>query len=237
MPELDEEKYVRELFARLYGTTLRKVSESRDTGAKTFDHELLAGGKRVAAIEVKRLGRVPRTPENGWKRDDSTGFMTRTDNGAARVGDAIHKAYKQLSTSTDTKMLVFVNDDSMDFLDLKEALDGYLIYGNEEVGYHKNIAGRKVAEGRIRDEKAMIDLYIWINRYEGRHPWRPSGLKSHEELGRPFFIFATDAGYQLARKVFNAPETPRPSTDPGTAVPTLNEFLLREQHRAKSARP
>ena len=224
--EREDEQYVRELFAELYGVKLRKVPES---GTKSFDYELLSKNRRVAAIEVKRLGRVPRTPENGWVRTEN-GFLTRPggDNSAARIGAAIHDAYKQLATATEPKVLVFVNDEHMDALDLKEALNGYLIYGSDDVGRYRNPSGMKIAEGRIRDEKRLIDLYVWINRYEGRTPHRVDGLplETHAQRG-PFFTFSTDAGYGLARRFFGVPETQRPENDPDAELPNLREMLLR----------
>lgn len=228
VPELDDERYVRELVAELYGVQLSKVPES---DAKTFDYELLSEGRLVAAVEVKRLGVAPRTPENGWVRTEG-GFMTRPagDNGPARVGKAIHEAYKQLAKATDPKVLVFVNDEHLiDALDLKEALDGYLVYGDDNVGRFKNPTGMKIAQGRIREEKTLIDLYVWINRYEGRTSHRVDGqpLPTHQERG-PFFLFASDAGYGLARRFFNVPETPRPDSDPDAEVPTYHEMLLRQ---------
>jgi hypothetical protein len=150
------------------------LPESDIPSVKTPDYEMMSEERRAAVVEVKQLGRVPRTAENGWRLDESTGFSTRTDNGAARVGAAIHRAYKQLSRFAEPKVLVFVNDDSMDFLDLREALQGYLLYGTDEVGFFRNDAGRRVSEGTIREEKLTIDLYVWINRYESR---LPSGRK------------------------------------------------------------
>jgi hypothetical protein len=49
MPELDDERYVRELFEQLLAIQLKKVPESRE---KTFDFELLCGERQVAAVEV-----------------------------------------------------------------------------------------------------------------------------------------------------------------------------------------
>ena len=226
MPELEDERFVRELFERLYGVQLRKVPES-DT--KTFDFELLAGARRVAAVEVKTLIRVPRTAENGWVQD-ANGSMTRPDNGAARVGAIIHEAYKQLATATEAKVLVIVNDDSLDFLDLREALNGYLAYGTGESRY-KSTAARKIANGRIRDEKLRIDLYIWLNRYEGRYPHRSDGqpLPLHQQRD-PLFVLASEAGHGLARTFFGAPETPKPDEDPDADLPTLTELLRREAY-------
>jgi hypothetical protein len=227
MPERDDERYVRQLLAELYDVQLRKVPESR---GKTFDFELLSEGSRAAAVEVKRLGVVPRTLENGWVRPES-GFMTRSggDNAAARVGAAIHDAYKQLATATEPKVLAIVNDEhSIDALDLKQALDGYLIYGNEDARF-KNLSGMKIAQGRIRDEKRRIDLYVWINRYERRTPRRVDGLPlpTHQQRG-PFFWFTSDTGYELTRRFFKKGETPKAESDPDADVPTYAEMLFRE---------
>lgn len=228
MREREEEKYVRELFAELYGVQLRKLDESKVNGVKTPDFEMLAVGNRVAILEVKRLERAPRTEANGWKRDEETGWMTRRDNGAARVGDAIARAHPQLQmrAGDEARVLVFVNDESMDFLDLEEALSGYVVYGTDEVGRYKSTTGLRVAAGRIHVKKHEIDLYIWINRYDGGTLWRPTGLLAHEEPRKPFFVFATDAGYSLAKAFFHAPEVAKPETDPADELPTMHELLL-----------
>jgi hypothetical protein len=233
MAEREDERYVRELLARLHGIQLRKLRESTVKGVKTPDYEVLSEQGRIAVLEVKLLGRAARIEANGWTRDETGGLRRRDDNSAARVGAAIHEACKQLRAYAEPRLLALVNDDSMDFLDLREALDGYLVYGTEEVGQFRNLAGMRVAEGRIRDEKRLIDLYIWINRYEGRVPWRPSGLLPHEEPGKPFFVFGTDAGYALARRFFSVPECPKPEADPHADLPTLGEMLAREALNAK----
>jgi hypothetical protein len=182
--ELAEEKYVRELFERLYCIALRKVPES---SAKTYDYDLLEGGRSVAALEIKCFERPPMTAENGWV-DEGNGRFSKTgiDKSPSRVGRAIHEKCKQLSTCSGPK-----------------------VHGN--VGHFKNIASRKVAEGLIREEKWTVDLYIWINRYEGRHSFRVDGqpLPSHAEFG-PFFSFASEAGYALARQFFGVPEVRSP---------------------------
>jgi hypothetical protein len=135
-----------------------------------------------------------------------------------------------LATAAEPKVLVFLNDEHLiDLLDLHEAVNGYLVYGNRDVGQFKNLSGIKIAEGRIKDEKRAIDLYVWINRYEGRFSFRADGqpLASHEQRG-PFFRCTSDAGYELARRYFDMPEAPRPESDPDADVPTYHEMLLRE---------
>jgi hypothetical protein len=225
VPELEDERYVRSLFAQLYALQLQKVPESRE---KTFDFELTAQRGRIAAVEVKTLVATPRTPENGWVRTEQ-GFVTRGDNSATRVGARIHDAYKQLRTATEPKVLVFVNDETlMDFLDLQEAVNGHVIYGEGEQRF-KNSTGMKIADGRIRDEKRAIDLYVWINRYDGRSLHRADGLplEPHAQRG-PLFLCATDAGHELATTCFNVPITPKAESDPDADVPTLSELLRRQ---------
>ena len=55
---------------------------------------------------------------------------------------------------SEPRVLVFVNDESrMDSLDPQEAFEGFLLYGSDTLGYYKNTASARVAEGRVRDEK------------------------------------------------------------------------------------
>jgi len=96
---------------------------------------------------------------------------TRTDNAPQRVGKLIHEAWKQLRTAKEPRILVFVNDETqMDSLDLQEAFDGFLHYGNDSLGFYKNTASAKVANEAIREGKWEIDLYVWIDRWRGLNP-------------------------------------------------------------------
>jgi hypothetical protein len=170
---------------------LRKIPKSKQKGVKTPDYELLVTNARVAVLEVKRLVRTPRTPENGWQvRVSSTGIReaTRIDNAPQRVSKIIHKAFKQLHTVPDPTILVFVNDETqMDSLDLLEAFNGFLHYGTDSLGYYKNTVSAKLANGAIREEKWRIDLYVWIDRCRRLNPE---------------FRVATETGLELARRFF-----------------------------------
>jgi hypothetical protein len=61
MPELEDEKYVRELFENLYKARLRKLPESQLESTKSPDYEVLSEQSRVAILEVG-----PRGPWLQW---------------------------------------------------------------------------------------------------------------------------------------------------------------------------
>jgi hypothetical protein len=151
---------------------------------------LSAMGKK----EVKHLERTPRTPANGWsvvELADGVRSASRDDNAPKRVGASIHEAWKQLRNYAEPKILVFLNDDGLvDVQDLGEAFNGFLEYGNEQIGY-LNVASAKIAEGRILEEKGRIDIYIWIDR---RSP-----------LSEPTFRMTTSKGREMARRFFGCP--------------------------------
>lgn len=208
-PDADAE-YVRELFASSFGARLRRLPESREHGQKTPDLELLDGDRRVAVVEVKTLLRVPRTEENGFRREH--GGLVRDDNSPKRVGSWIHKAWKQLKHYSDTsKVLVFVNDeDGADVHDLEEAFNGFLDYGSEDKGMLRNVASRGIAEGRIREEKRQIDLYVWIDRHYGygRHvlvlPTSVGPARNELRTLGPYFRCTTTRGEELMKSHFLA---------------------------------
>jgi hypothetical protein len=193
--EREEEIYVRKLLGDRYGACLHKIPKSEQEGVKTPDYELLVTDVRVAVLEVKRLVRTPRTPENGWQVKVSANGIreaSRTDNAPQRVSKLIHEAWKQLHIVPDPKILVFVNDESqMDSLDLQEAFNGFLHYGNDSLGYYKNAVSAKVANGAIREEKWQIDLYVWIDRCRRLNPE---------------FRVSSETGLKLPRRFFGCPD-------------------------------
>ena len=79
----------------------------------------------------------------------------------------------------------------MDSLDLQEAFNGFLHYGNDSLGYYKNTVSAKVANGTIREEKWQIDLYVWIDRCRRLNPE---------------FRVSTETGLELARRFFGCPD-------------------------------
>jgi hypothetical protein len=187
LTEGEEEKYVRDLFLARFNVSLRRLPKG---SGKTADYELAVAGERAAVVEVKRLGWRPRTPERGWhvtEGEDGVRHAVRDDNAPDRVGTAIHEACKQLRNYADPKILVFVNDERLiDVGDLDEAFNGFMEYGNAQVGY-VNTASMKIGQGRIRGEKNLIDLYVWVDRHQP---------------GDPVFRATSDVGSKLAQRFF-----------------------------------
>lgn len=166
--ESQDERYVREMLEQRFGVTLRKLEESTEDGVKSADFELLSQDERVAVMEVKTLELTPRTVERGFREEN--GFLTRPDNAPKRVAARIHGAWQQLRVYPESiaKVAVFVNDETAaDVLDLSEAFQGFLDYDNPETGVYRNTVSRRLANGRMRDEKGRIDLYLWFDRHYG----------------------------------------------------------------------
>jgi len=189
--ESREEKFVRELLARHFNVVVRKLPED---SIKTADYELLAEDERAAVLEVKQLQSTPRTAKNGWKviERDGVCHAQREDNAPRRVSDVIRAASKQLRGYAEPKILIFLNDEPLaDVLDLDEAYNGFLDYGDDLYGY-TNMASARIAD-RILKAKKLIDLYVWIDRH-----W-PS---------EPAFRITTEAGLALAQRFFGCPAAP-----------------------------
>jgi hypothetical protein len=85
-----------------------------------------------------------------------------------RIADRIHDAARQFAAVNSSRevpnVLIFTNsDEQCGFPDLLGVLTGnfYAEGGGVEPIY------RSISEGRIRDEKLTIDLYVWLNEWKG----------------------------------------------------------------------
>ncbi len=220
-------EYVRDTLGDLYGVTLRRIPESKKEEGKSADLELLVSDQRTAVLdvlEVKTIEETPRTEENGFRKDGI--WTVRTDNSPKRVGTLIHKAWKQLSTYPEElpRVLVLVNDEGgADVQDLEEAFQGFLDYGGDEGATMRNVASRKIAAGRIRDEKWRIDLYIWIDRHYGTgttvqvFPTGGTPKLERRTLG-PYFRCTSERGNELMRAHFHAEGATTPTEVRGVGL-------------------
>lgn len=208
--ETPDEIFVRSLLEERYGVVLRRIETVE--GVKTPDYELLDGGARVAALEVKTLESAPRTEDNGWqieRRDPHSWRATRDDNAPSRVAAHIRAGAKQLRRYEEPRILAFLNQESlMDVHDLEEAVQGFLPYGTDETGYVLNTASMKIAEGRIREDRWLIDLYVWIEPSKRpRMVLHADGRVEHVEAMDPSVAFrvTSDRGLSVAHRYFGCP--------------------------------
>lgn len=183
------ERYVIDLLKRRFGIFLFKVPE--DDEARP-DFECIRDGQRVFMAELKDIKYYPPSEQRGWtipQLDEKfCHFSHRTDNAVSRVADKIHDAFRQLKTSPSPRVLILLNDDSMvDVKDLEEAFTGQHVYGSEAFSY-VNVVSKKIAEGKIREEKSKIDLYVWIERRNEKIQFR----------------YPTQIGHNLAHSLFPA---------------------------------
>lgn len=103
-----------------------------------------------------------------------------------RLAEHIHKAAQQFAAvNPDRKypsVLVFTNSDRhCGIADLVGTLTGnfYAEGGSVEPIY------RNVSEGRIREEKHTIDLYVWVD------DWEPEKRKMFFNNGSPYYAALT----------------------------------------------
>jgi hypothetical protein len=165
-----------------------KIQEANE---RAPDFELVRDGECVFMAELKDIERYPASEDRGWTvpkpGDMYYPFAHRTDNAVSRVADKIHQAYRQLKDFPLPRVLILLNHDSLvDVKDLEEAFTGDQVYGNAVFSYVNTIS-KKISEGKIKEEKGKIDLYIWIDK-RTEHIW---------------FRYPTQIGHDLAHSLFS----------------------------------
>ena len=187
MPLSKSERYLIDLLQRRFEVCLTKIRESNKT---TPDFTFVRDGQRVFVAELKEIERYAASEDRGWTipkpGDTHYPFAHRTDNAVSRVADKIHQAYRQLRDFPPPRVLILLNHDSrVDMKDLEEAFTGEQVYGNAAFSYVNRIS-KKITEGKIKEEKGKIDLYIWID-------------KRTEHIS---FRYPTQIGHDVAHNLF-----------------------------------
>jgi hypothetical protein len=138
-------------------------SEMRDL--KTPDFRLSRDGVDLALCEVKSFQRDEwlENQMKGAKPGEAAGGL-RNDPIFNRISNAIHTAVKQFeSVNSDHRLLNFLvlmnHDTSARSEDLDRVLTGF------EDPRHGNFERtcEQFSDGRIREEKSKIDLYVWAD--------------------------------------------------------------------------
>lgn len=222
---------MRELLEGRFGVRLRRLPDQndlklKDKGCKSADYELLEKGARQAVIEVKTLTRTPRTAENGWDVEvlwEQEGAMSwranRRDNGPSRVAGAIRSGAAQLRRYEDPRILVILAEETgVDAGDLDEAFQGFMDYEGAGSVVLRNVVSRRIAAG-IRDDRWVVDLFIWLEKPRGFRLILPAGRTPFcEDRTAPAVQFrcTSERGYRLATKLFG--QSGRASASRGAQV-------------------
>jgi len=143
-------------------------NEMRDL--KTPDFRLSRDGVEVALCEVKSFQRdewLENQLKNATPGELAGGL--RPDPVFNRISNAVHTAFKQFETvNSDHRLLNFLflvnHDTSAKPEDLDRVLTGY---ENPRMGLFDPTCVQ-YSEGRIREEKNQVDLYVWLGLKGGR---------------------------------------------------------------------
>jgi hypothetical protein len=191
--ERDEELAAQYLVGQ--GFQVARIEEDRF--AKTPDFRLLKDGKPVAYCEVKTferdvwLDRMLAEAPSG-----SLAGGSRPDPIYNRISNAIHTAAKQLASANRDhgmlNILVLINRDKQaKYQDLVSVTTGEW---DPLAGIHDK-THEQFSEGRIREEKSQIDLYVWLDACNDDPP-KLRGLFFGNYESRPTVcsLFSIDPG-------------------------------------------
>lgn len=198
------ELYVQKLFKDRYGILLVKIDDIGGKGGQEPDFEYIEDNKRIFVCELKEYERVTPSEETGWQvkhHPDGSIEATRNSNAPNKVSESIHHAYKQLKKYSEPKILIFLNHyQGLDVRDLEETYRGFREY---DIGDRKIIDTyyRRASEGIIREEKANIDLYIWIDA---------SDKNVDLERDEIYLRSVTAVGKDIAERYFHSPKRSNP---------------------------
>lgn len=149
----DSERLVSEALAAK-GLRCEEFSKDEKRAGRTPDFRVFQGGALAFFCEVKEI--APDRVE-GVRPDPIPNRLSADIHRAAGQFDAVNPQQEH------PNVLAFVNnDDRCDSLDLVGVVTGHLLLeGNRAAPIYT-----WVSEGRIRDEKDRIHLYLWFDRFK-----------------------------------------------------------------------
>jgi hypothetical protein len=196
--ETTSNEFVRDLLKSKYAIDLEPIPPSKDQGVKTPDFRYGPEESPLLVCEVKTF-----VDAESWPPADGE-IHGRNDTGPSRVGGAIHKAHAQLIPFNAPKVLVLHNTTVwLDAGDLDDAFLGFRRYFDKEGGFsYFDESARKVAMGKICEEKAQIDLFVWIQHTVRENDQPTVCFRTH--MHRRTGIDITERHFGVDRKVWKA---------------------------------
>jgi hypothetical protein len=187
------EQYIQNLFKSRYGINLNKINEHGGNNGLTPDFECISYGQRIFVCELKEFIDVPLSKKSGRtiiNHPDGSIESYGNDNAINRISKDIYKAHKQLSKYTEPKILIFLSNTSLlNVRDLDETFNGFSILAVEGNTRYVNIYAKRASEGKIKDIKKKIDLYIWVESADDKI----------------YFRTVTEIGLKIVKEHFDNP--------------------------------
>jgi hypothetical protein len=156
-------------FLSKYELRVERFTKDEMRHGKTPDFRVFKGGDFVFYSEAKHVQHdewLDKQLETAKPLELVGGL--RHDPIFNRLADRIHDAARQFKSVNSSRefpnVLIFTNSDRQcGFPDLRGVLTGnfYAEGGHVEPIY------KSISEGRIREEKLTIDLYVWLNEWKG----------------------------------------------------------------------
>ena len=190
------EQYVQRVIHDRFGLHLIKIDDMGGEDGQEPDFEYRENDQRIFVCELKEYAAINPSEKEGWKiihhSDGSVGY-TRDSKAPNKISRNIHKAYQQLKKYSEPKILIFFNHyPGYDVRDVEDTYRGFCEYkiGDRII---RDLYYKKASEGDIKDEKTLIDLYIWIDASD------KNGSLDRDEI---YLRSVTDIGQEIARKYF-----------------------------------
>jgi hypothetical protein len=202
MKVLHSEEHVQQLLKSRYDIVLNKIDEHGGKNGRTSDFEFVIDGRRAFVCELKDFIDIPLTEKYGFTVvNHPNGIVEahKKHNATNRISDAIAGAYEQLSRYPEPKILAILNFSRfLGVEDLVETYKGYRVLGVEDGITYLDTYARRASEGKIKDIKKAIDLYIWIDS---------SSKDSSFRKDEVFLKTTTEIGERLRKEFFGKSST------------------------------
>jgi hypothetical protein len=154
---------------------------------------------------LKNFQNTRPSEETGWnikKHSDTFISFSRISNAVNRVSDAIYHAHKQLEHYDTLKALIILNQNwNLGVDNLDEAIKGYRVLGVDDEGVHIDNYAKRASQGKIKNIKMNIDLYIWIDT--DTHKYN-ADVSEDTTLDKVYFRYATKQGQKIIQKYFSS---------------------------------
>jgi hypothetical protein len=180
------ENHVKKVLADVYRLELRKIPEA---DLPRPDFEVFDQDRQIAVLEVKAIeSTAEEVTADSYSDEGLIPGSTRPDNCTRRVAKKVHEAVRQFERVSFPRILVLLNVRSeADEYDLVEVLQGHLTF---EDGKRLTSMPLPVRQ-RSADDKARIDLYLWVD-IEGGTPSVVPATVVGKELESAHFLPASE---------------------------------------------